>query len=125
MSEPLPVSEAGDEPKHVPNLRKLAFVADAVKKIDSLDNGRPKSSTHKRQDQQDVQLHFLLPGYAVTEPRLLTAIERASREFETKEAAPNDQNQIAGTDAALVLQILNVIRSSKDDGPSKICFDVS
>ena len=67
----------------------------------------------------------MLPGYAVTEPRLLTAIERASREFETKEAAPNDQNQIAGTDAALVLQILNVIRSSKDDGPSKICFDVS
>ena len=121
-----PINATGDQSRTAPNFAKIKHVMEVVKTIDCLDNGRQKSSTHKRQDQQDCQLHFLLPGYQVTEPRLLTAIERACVEYERKASTStaNTPAELKDSDAALVLQILNVIRSNKDDAPSKIRFDV-
>ena len=120
-----PIKATGDQSNTAPDFAKIKHVMEIVNKIDCLDNGRQKSSTHKRQDQQDCQLHFLLPGFTVTEPRLLSAIERASAEYERKTSTPttNVPAELIGSDANLVLQILNVIRNNKEDGPSKICFD--
>ena len=61
----------------------------------TLDNGRPRTSTHKRQDSTDTQMYLLFGSkWRLTDSRLENRIKAAADAFDANEPADNDANLI-------------------------------
>ena len=67
---------------------KTQFILDQIEKPMMLDNGRPRTGTHKRQDSMDTQMHLLFGDkWRLTDSRLEHRIKVAADAFEATDPA--------------------------------------
>ena len=63
---------------------KIKYVLDEIEKATLLENGRPRTSTHRRQDLVDAQMWMLFgEKWRLTDARLKAKIDTAAAAFDT------------------------------------------
>ena len=83
---------------------KTQYILDQIEKPMTLDNGRPRTSTHKRQDSMDTQMHLLFGSkWRLTDSRLENRTKAAADAFDATGPVDTD------TDANLIQDIVEAV----------------